>query len=1558
MRRETIAKSATIAGAADLTIIAPIRKGFVPSLDAVTYKTRVKRVLKTLHLGRTTSHEFDLARVLSDAVERVGRIHSIRIALIEPEDKVMLAVTFDGSWESYIRVIWQKVARSLDLVFCNTEDYVTGWDHSFDEWCAWLRAHQAETPFLYSPAGLTYQDTQYLRIFENRHRQDHEGLEGADLATTRIRIPAAEEIADRMRLRGRDPSNLGLDREVDRKTAGRPAFRQGVRSLAGLYRLTDLYVPDSDDGKLLHGAAVELLRDFVPMVTGDGVNEYGEAIRFAEKRFKDQLDWFRYTPAKERRIPELPLDADRSEFADVQGGIVSPYPDITTGCLVLLACDDAAALGRLLQALPVTAATDVLRSGDIAINLALTVEGLRLAGLTEDEVRALPEEFVQGMERRASVLGDTRINHPRRWRLPPLNASQGANAPEVPGDADCQRVDLRSVHLAVQLRLCDAARGIADPRARLWGRLEALLDKHRGTRALSVQWMHRLAKGDHAHEHFGFLDSDSAPVLAQSQQGEKYPNVIHLGEILRGYDNAADFARKPRKDDFAGQLLRNGTFLVIRKLRQDVSVLEQALEAAARRAHPDQEGAPQDAEREEHRRLVLAKMMGRWPMGSGERSGQPLAEDVTPGTDNDFTFQGDKEGAVCPFHAHIRRANPRETTGVAFTPPGARPPRIIRRGMSYGPFYDRNAKPEQRAPIDAERGLVFMAYNASIGEQFEVVQRWLSGGNSSGSYSGQSDPFVGVAEPGRPRHFRFEHDGQPERVRLDGDPRMHAEPRPIVRLEWGMYLFTPSLKAIAAIAARAAQAGTTFARCWSVQEGERLIAGLRELEASQGEQAAFDGWKAVIEDPASASEYRAASIWAAIRARHGGLLRTPFGVLVASRELVDEVLLDRERHLTATGYLPRMERSFGALYLGMDAGQIDGRYERESVDINKAIVELTATPEARVAAVLEAAAVTQAVIDDLAQSARERAEEEKEDRWEVTFDAREVTEKLLAHFCELWFGLSEREGLLRKGAVRWTAAPGEKLVPSYPGHFMAPSRYTFQPHPSEDVERIGAAHGVDVRVAMTAYLNRFGHELDAPVAKAVLKLGKELADPSYPARTLAGVLMGFLPTTDGNLRRVLDEWLNEGTLWSLRDWYAANQGAADLEKQLAHRVRDALFAAMQLRAAPELLWRMAATGHDLGADAHRVRVRPGEYVVASLISATQESLERGEQNVDHAFGGRRGADALLPTHACPGYGPAMSVLTGFFMGLVQCRQPLRAGPGALSLAMEGRLKAPADVERQQLRGDGLKEFSIVQLGAKVRLLAIGDSWQYRHVVGNAFSPTLASELADFGYAADTEDDQLCTPGKTLETLVTADLQALTTYLGSPPVTRRPKAVLVSCAGNDLVPIELGAKNTPLYRMLRRGGTSVETALDMQAMRAFIEGDLKSKWQKLLEAMRAKTKIPILIHGYDRPFPDGREAITGHGPWLLPVFVAAEIPGHALRKEIMQILIDRLNEMLAGVAQAVPGVHHLGFAGVLEKQPGFANDYTDYWANELHATERGYRVFAKIVADKLAALGVS
>ncbi|MDA9496322.1 hypothetical protein XI05_02010 [Bradyrhizobium sp. CCBAU 11357] len=1259
-------KTGSMAGTSDFRVMAPIKKGFVPSLDATTYKTRVKYVLRALNSGRANAYEYELARVLSDSVDRVGRIHSVGIAVLEPEDDsvdavdyVLLTATFDGSWEAYVRVIWQKAARLLDLIFCNTEGYVLGHENTYENWGIWLKSRQTEAYFLYATPDLTVDDTRFLRMEERVYRRDSGA--GADQIVTRMRIPSPEEIARRSVFQGVDPTNAGFSKPLTPEAAGRPAFRHGILALAGLYHLADFYPPGTHDGVVLHRAAHELLPEFVTMINTPA---YAEGVKRASRRYEEALHWLMtppdVAPVRQKLPLALPPQSPLQDRCNVQGGILSAYPASDHGCLLLLQFANPAALAAFLDVLQVTSAADVLTPGQIVTNIAFTVEGLRQAGLSDDEVRTLPEEFVQGMERRAGLLGDVRWNHPQRWRLPASNWALGINAPDLPEGAPAPRISMSSVHAVLQLRLLTKdpnkdPQTAADARKPLMAEMNRLVEVDPGVRPLSIQWMQRQRVGssENMKDHFGFADGSSNPVLDASEAGEVYSNRVHLGEILCGYPNLAD-ETAPLGDttNRAHAMLRDGSFMALRKLRQDVEQFEDVLCRATRQvtetAGPD---APALT-----REMLMAKMMGRWPTGHPQ-AGQPLTPTPPPDKGyNDFNYDADPQAQLCPFHAHIRRANPR--LSITKADAGARPPRIVRRGMSYGPPVDAQAAKSAQQP---ERGLVFMAYNASLGEQFEVVQSWLAGGNSSASSSGVSDPFLGLAEPGRLRHFRFEHGGQTIRVALDGSDRLHDEPRPFVRLEWGAYFFAPSKKALADLQQWAASQGHKPAVTWSVDQGEKEIARLRLIESRQGEAAAMAAWKTALEDPDSASHFVNASIWAAIRQRHGGALRTPFGVLVADREMVYQVFADTDTKLTITGYLPRMLRSFGILYLGRDAGQPDQVYEQESAACNAAIMAVD-----QPAAFELARTVTQKVLGFMVKQMIDYAASDGEASWELTVDVHELVDPLLAAFCEAWFGLSEDGGHFRRIGYRWDWKPGEP--PGYPGHFLSPSRYIFQPHPNTTVEAIGAAHGDAARRAMESFLTQFG-PTSGPVTKAVYNSPRGTGDIPFVARTIAGAMMGFIPTVDGNLRRILNEWLREGTLWALRARYAGTEAKNYMDA--LNRLRDDFIPAMQLRAVPELIWRTAVVSQTIGG----VEVRPGDVIVAGAVSATQQNLAEGRQDLYHAFGGNRRV-AGHPTHSCPGADPALAVMLGFFSALVETPLPLRAGPIPMSLTMDGRVPAP------------------------------------------------------------------------------------------------------------------------------------------------------------------------------------------------------------------------------------------------------------------------------------------
>ena len=827
MQKELVIKGRTLGGCADLTLLAPIKPGFVESLESVTYKTRIKRVLETLHGARLASHEYQTARLLSDAVERVGAIHSVRVAVLEPENKVLLAVTFDGSWEAYIRVLWDKVGTLLDLIFCGTVDYVTAAEHSFAEWLEWARRVQVETGFFYGPPEASAQDMLYQRRVEMMRARGN----GSELDELRASSPSAEDATQRLvRLTPPEPDDPQYS-STDHVRMVRERIRNGLQGLAGLYRLTDLHRPNTRDGDVLRRAALNLLLEFVQMRDSNLIPSQLEEER-KDRRFLRQLEWLfpvhdapaavpRPVPAPAIQRPKIP-DEIRSQ---VQGGILRGYEGATHAVVLLLAFDTPAIALAFLKY--VTPKINCDREADyqkaIHANLAFTGQGLRATGLSEDEVELFPEEFRQGMAARGGLLGDVRNNHPRRWHLPrafvdvktPLNQAVG--------------IEIDSVHAVLQFR-CAAARGplgldtydLSQATHPLRQEVQSLIDGVPGIRVLSAQSLRRRfaerpsASGQSESvvvEHFGYADGSGQPDV-EPQDVPFDRNRIQLGEVVLGHDNAVDFnidpddPRVPPQERERQRWLCNGSFLAMRKYRQFVGRLESAVNATVAEMLKALPALTADVCRE----IVYGKLMGRL------RDGTPMVapEQTAKGQQNLFDYEEDKKGEKCPLSAHVRRGHPRTDPAVA-----GRVPRVMRRSMSYGPAQQPGA-----ADDGADRGLLFMAYNADLGEQFEVVQRWLTGGNSTGTSSGQSCPIVGVPSNGVSRNFRFEHEGRVFRVVLEVDNKLFDEPPALTRMEWGIYLFAPSLSVLQRLCTKASTAVDVLPSTqipWNVSRGRKLL---------------------------------------------------------------------------------------------------------------------------------------------------------------------------------------------------------------------------------------------------------------------------------------------------------------------------------------------------------------------------------------------------------------------------------------------------------------------------------------------------------------------------------------------------------------------------------------------------------------------------------------------------------------------------------------------------------------------------------------------------------------
>jgi hypothetical protein len=461
-------------------------------------------------------------------------------------------------------------------------------------------------------------------------------------------------------------------------------------------------------------------------------------------------------------------------------------------------------------------------------------------------------------------------------------------------------------------------------------------------------------------------------------------------------------------------------------------------------------------------------------------------------------------------------------------------------------------------------------------------------------------------------------------------------------------------------------------------------------------------------------------------------------------------------------------------------------------------------------------------------------------------------------------------------------------------------------------------------------------------------------------------MMGFLPTVDGSLKRILDEWLREGTLWSLRGRFGRSK-AVDFT-DACHRLGNDFIPAMQLRTVPELLWRTATVTHTMGEGPHQVTVNPGDIVVAGAISAAQQNLQEGSLDLYPAFGGNRRAKDR-PTHACPGADPALAVMIGFFSALVESPLPLRAGPAPLTLTLDGRLPPPDEVFKARLRATvspGRANGPEVDAATRKRLspaatplLAIGDSWlfdQWDREFG-VVRANLTKSLLKLGYkdnASGTSD--ITSAGRLLSDVAKAPfLRDVTNYLADQPDI---EAVLVGAGCNDLVPVL-----KMLLKPLSEGGDS----LDEAAVAGFIDGALFTYYDTVIKTLTANSEIPLLIHGYDHPIPDGRGdmvLIDPSGPWLLPSFEdrGYHITPHSqhltLASEVMKRLIDRLNAAIKKAAGAYPSrAYYVDVTGTLVKKYGDADKYNLLWANELHPNEEGFDLLAAQVAKQLKELKI-
>ncbi|HEY3972823.1 MAG TPA: hypothetical protein VGM18_07450 [Candidatus Sulfotelmatobacter sp.] len=188
----------------------------------------------------------------------------------------------------------------------------------------------------------------------------------------------------------------------------------------------------------------------------------------------------------------------------------------------------------------------------------------------------------------------------------------------------------------------------------------------------------------------------------------------------------------------------------------------------------------------------------------------------------------------------------------------------------------------------------------------------------------------------------------------------------------------------------------------------------------------------------------------------------------------------------------------------------------------------------------------------------------------------------------------------------------------------------------------------------------------------------------------------------------------------------------------------------------------------------------------------------------------------------------------------------------------------------------------------------------------------------------------------------------------------PKAALVSGGGDDVAGAEFG--------MLLNNAFSPIAGSDDDVVDGVLNQRIRTAFTYLLGSITAfcqeafQKKVPILVHGYDYPVPDGRGFLGGWpfpGPWLDPGFREKNFPkdnDEELKKRIqmMQDIMSKFNNMVKALPSQ-PGLEHVVYVDLRGTLSNKLPDYKDWWANELHPTQKGFEAVTARFAAELAKL---
>lgn len=261
---------------------------------------------------------------------------------------------------------------------------------------------------------------------------------------------------------------------------------------------------------------------------------------------------------------ETPADPIALDLVDIQRNVVRALP-VDKACYYFIRITNPGGFREFLAALLADKAA-TRDPGDrsfpcFSINIGFTCAGLERLQVNQAIIDSFPQVFRDGMAARADQLGDAGPSAaPQYWD-------------GWLGSADIHCVVCLSAAPASALGDLQTRLGLGqEPR---WSGFEILHTE-------SGEW---LRDGDDRREHFGFRDGLGQPKVAVKWSPaagdlvDARENLVAAGEFILGYYDE-DKYRQPNPIDPA--MARNGTYMVFRKLAQDVAGFRQFIKDHAR----------------------------------------------------------------------------------------------------------------------------------------------------------------------------------------------------------------------------------------------------------------------------------------------------------------------------------------------------------------------------------------------------------------------------------------------------------------------------------------------------------------------------------------------------------------------------------------------------------------------------------------------------------------------------------------------------------------------------------------------------------------------------------------------------------------------------------------------------------------------------------------------------------------------------------------------------------------------------------------------------------------